>query len=200
MKSSRRSKKKAPSASRDKRIDVLQLDRFAAKAAVFVRRMALSYSTLSTGVGGTLAWSAIANTSNVQVSCPDFASCANIYGAYRVRAMEVHLLPAFVVNTTAVTVPLCVATCTFQAGAAPANYAAIVDGSNVQMLSGYKQYKLTCDDRRDPNARLWTPTSAAVPTGNNFGIVICGSTTTSTASTLIWAVQAWAVVEFQSAA
>ncbi len=187
------------SARREERYDISQLDRFAAKAAHFVRRMAFSAVNLSTGVGGTIAATTLCNSASVSASAPDFSSCANLYTAYRVVAMEVHVLPYFPVNTTGVTVPAVIATCEFQAGLIPGTYAQMADGSNPRLCSGYKQYKFAVDFKRDPNAQLWTPTTSAVSSGNSYGIALVSGGLASTASTSVWFVQAYALVEFQTA-
>ncbi len=187
------------SSNREERIDILQLDRFAAKAAHFVRRMALSAANVSTGAGGTVAATTLCNSASVSASAPDFSSCANLYTAYRVVAMEVHVLPYFPVNTTAVTVPSVMATCEFQSGQIPATYAQIADGSNARLTSGYKEARFAVDFRRDPNAQLWTPTTSAIASGNSYGVALVSGGQASTASTAVWFVQAFALVEFQTA-
>lgn len=187
------------SARREERYDIAQLDRMAAKAARFQRRMAFSAANISTGVGGSVAATTLCNSAGLSASAPDFASCANLYTAYRVIAMEVHVLPYFPVNTTAVTVPSVMATCEFQAGLIPATYAQIADGSNPRLCSGYREAKFAVDFRRDPNAQLWTPTTSAVSSGNSYGIAVVSGGLASTASTSVWFVQAYALVEFQTA-
>ncbi len=187
------------SARREERYDITQLDRFGAKAARFLRRMAFSPVNISTGAGGSVAATTLCNSAGVSASAPDFSSCANLYTAYRVVAMEVHVLPYFPVNTTAVTVPSVMATCEFQSGLIPATYAQIADGSNARLCSGYKEARFGVDFRKDPNAQLWTPTTSAIASGNSYGVALVSGGMASTASTAVWFVQAYALVEFQTA-
>ncbi len=199
MKNSRKNKKPGMSAKREERIDIAQLDRFAAKAARFHRRMTFTAANLATGAGGTIAATTLCNSASLSASAPDFSSCANLYTAYRVLAMEVHVLPYYPVNTTAVTVPAVIATCEFQAGLIPATYAQMADGSNTRLTSGYRAAKFAVDARGDPNAMLWTPTTSAIASTSSFGIAVVSGGLASTATTNVWFVQAYALVEFQTA-
>jgi len=188
------------SASREHGYDLAQLDRMAAKSRFFLRRMALPVGTLSTGVGGVVAATTLVSSASVQSTAPDFASCANLYTSYRIRALEVKVLPFFPVNTTAVTVPALIAVCPFQNSGIPVTLASILDATDSQCCSGYRSYTFTADWGRDPNAKLWTLTNTAVAAGSSFGVCCIGFATGSTASTPVWALIAYAVVEFQLAA
>lgn len=191
--------RKGKSAVRDVKYDIAQLDRLAAKSSTFLRRMGLAPSYISTSAGGVIPAGGLVSTGSVN-SAPDFSSCTALYQVYRVRAVEVHVLPFYPVATSTVVVPALIAVCPYQNGNPPASLQGIIDSSGSVMCSGYRGYKFTADFRRDPNAHLWTPVTSGIATTSQFGIAVCGQTApTSTVSTPVWAIVAWAIVEFQAA-
>lgn len=191
--------RKGKSAVRDVRYDIAQIDRLAAKSSTFLRRMGLAPSYISTSAGGVIGAGTLLSTGSVN-SAPDFASCTGLYQVYRVRAVEVQVLPFYPVATSTVVVPALIAVAPYQNGAPPTSLQGMIDATGSIMCSGYRGYKFAADFRRDPNAHLWTPVTSGIATTSQFGIALCGQTApTSTASTPVWAVVAWAVVEFQTA-
>lgn len=191
--------RKGKSAARDVKYDITQLDRLAAKSSTFLRRMGMTPGYISTSAGGVLTAGQLASTGNVN-SAPDFSSCTALYQVYRVRALEVQVLPFYPVETTSVVVPALIAVCPYQNGAPPTSLQGMVDSTGSIMCSGYRGYKFAADFRRDPNAHLWTPVTSGIATTSQFGIAYCGQTApTVTVSVPVWAVVSWAVVEFQAA-
>lgn len=196
----RRSKNARDTATRENRQMRLTVDKMAGQQRRFFRRMGGTTATLSTGGGGVLALSTLGNTSLVSTTCADFASCANLYVAYRVIAMEVVVLPFFVANTTAVTVPVTIIVAPFMAATGFTTYAGAIDSSRSQVCSGYKSYKFTASNKGDNDAKLWTPTTAAIAGAEAYGLQCIGDATASTVSTPVWRVNVWYVVEFMLAA
>ncbi len=112
-------------------------------------------------------------------------------------------LPAFPVNTTAVTVPALIYLCPFFGGVAPTTIAGFGDSSGLRLVSGYEKGKATVDFltlNLDADSHLWTPTNTTVPTSEQFGLVCMGSATASTVSTLVWKFCVFLEVEFKIAA
>ncbi len=199
MQRTRKNKNKDTSRAEDRR-DVILLDRFAAQGKSFIRRMSFSSATLSTGAGGVVALTTLVSSANVSASCPDFSSCANLYVAYRVLALECVVKPFYPVNTTAVTVPASIVVAPFQAGTGATTYAGMLDTSRSVVASGYSGGRFFADAQSDPNAKLWTQVTAAIGASNAFGLQCIGDSVAATATTYVWRVNAWAVVEFRTAA
>ncbi len=191
---------RAATARAEDRRDSLYIDRFSAQSKSFIRRMSGGQLTISTGAGGTVALQTLASSANVSALAPDFSSCANLYVAYRVLAIEVLVMPFFPVNTTAVTVPVTMVVAPFQAGTGATTYGGLVDTSRSVVTSGYRSGKFYADAKQDKNAQLWTPITAAIGASNAFGLQVIGDAVACTASTPVWRSNLWYLVEFRTAA
>jgi len=139
------------------------------------KRMTSGGSVLATGAGTVIPVTTITSSAVQSTPAAEWVSFAARYQQYRVRAIRVIGKATFPVN---------------QAGVAlsalyRADYiGSAVPGTNTQVLSD-EQCKIsaTCHDfsdvvtwARNPNAKLWNPTSAAIPAANQFAWV-CASPT-----------------------
>jgi len=161
--------------------------------------MSLSDSAVSTNGAGVIPATTMIATGSV-TSCADWASCAAMYSSYRVRAIRVIALPAFVANTTAVTVPALIYVVPYYGGVIPSTISGFADTSGAIAVSGYKSMKKSVDFltlNLDADSHLWTPTNTSITASEQFGIACMGTTTASTVSTLVWKTTYWFEVEFK---
>ena len=192
---SRKGKKSAaPSESRDFNSVMALVNRFTGMGQRYFRRLATATS-LATNGSGVVPLSTLATTNAVN-TYPDFSSLASLYTSYRVHALKLSFFPCYRVNTTAILPPVYVASCPFRGGLAPSTIGQIQESPDSKSFGGYDKAIVTVNFEGDNDAHLWTPTNAAVTASEAFGVVICGSSLTGTASTIFWYVYVEAVVEF----
>ncbi len=160
------------------------------------RRMAANLATLSTNGAGNIVLTTLASTISVS-TLPDFTSAATMFSAYRCRAIKVKVLPYYPIPLAAVTVPAAIAVGPYENGVNSTTFTGYADGPRVKICSGYKEYTFYTDFVKNKDAQLWTPVNSAIAGAEAFGISCIGMSTTSTASTNVWAVQAWYDVELR---
>ena len=188
-------KPKGVSSSKKDFDQVMKLvDKFTGMGQRYMRRLATATS-LATNGSGVVPLSTLATTNAVN-TYPDFSSLASLYTAYRVHALKLSFFPCYRVNTTAILPPVYVASCPFRGGLAPSTIGTIQESPDFKAFGGYDKAIVTVNYNGDNDAHLWTPTNAAVTASEAFGVVICGSSLTGTASTIFWYVQVEAIVEF----
>jgi len=137
-----------------------------------VKRMTAPAIAITTGAGTAIGVFPVSSAS-VESSASEFASFAARYQQYRVRAIRV---------TGKATQPVQTATVThgvlyrgdFIGSATPATPAQVLSDENVKQSATNKDFADIVSWARNPNARLWNPTSAAIPTANEFSWV-CAS-------------------------
>lgn len=172
------------------------------KLAIFSRRIAVRVSVSTDGTGRvpitTLASSAAVS------ALTDFTKCAGLYLAYRVKCMRTTLNPVFQANVAGIAPsPATLVTFFFTSGVAAANYQDAIDSSGYRQHSGYSlKIVAQADWKGQPDAQLWTPTTAAVTAAESYGIAIVEDTsaTVSQLSTLYYTGVTEYDVEFMAAA
>lgn len=139
-----------------------------------VKRITLQAQTLATGAGTVIPVTTV-TTSGAQGAGAEFASFAARYQQYRVRAIRV---------TGEATQPVQTATVSqsslyrgdYIGTAAPGSAAQVFSDERVKVCGTCKNFRDTVTWKRNPNARLWNPTSAGIPAANQFAWV-CASPT-----------------------
>jgi hypothetical protein len=79
--------------------------------------------------------------------------------------------------------------------AAPASAAQVLSDENMKVVATNRDFVKTITWKRNPNARLWNPTSAAIPAANQFAWVCAspGAVPLTTATTYFAYVVEWEV-------
>lgn len=145
-----------------------------AGATIMTRRLT-SLGTVVTSVGGLIALTTLASSSAVS-SATDFASMANLFVAYRVKALRVRLFPVFVANIAGVAPPPCqLCADVYSSGLSVTTYANMLDSAACQLWSGYSPKTLAANWDGLPDAHLWTPNNAAITANEAYGILLIGA-------------------------
>ncbi len=166
------------------------------------RWMAGAETSLSTGAGGIVALTTLANAASIS-SAPDFSSMAAVYTTYRCRAIRVDLYPQYtapVYNGSVVVTPptaICVFPCF--ANTVPTTFQQALDGTGMKVLSGYKGGFIMTSWKGDPDAHLWTGTGSAIGNSEQFLISAIGTALAATASAVVFRVIPQYLVEFRIA-
>jgi hypothetical protein len=138
-----------------------------------VKRMTLSGGTLATGAGTVIAISAASTiTSSGCQSAPaaEWASFAARYQQYRVRAIRVRGKAINPVETATI-VHSVLFRADYIGSSGPATAAQVLSDERAQENCTCKDFSHTVTWIRNPNARLWNPTGAAIPAANQFAWV-----------------------------
>jgi len=146
---------------------------------VIVKRMTIPSGSISTTAGGLVAVATYSSSLVQSTSATEWASFAARYQQYRVRRMRMSRIAIW--NVT-------------QSGGDQMGQATMYDSdwigtsvptSAAQVLADEKAtISGSCQDRRlsvtwerNPNAKLWNPTSASIPAANQFGLALASGTT-----------------------
>ncbi len=158
----------------------------------------LTYAgNLATGGGTSIAITSYTSGQVQSLPASEWASFAARYQQYRVRAIRV---------TGRAVQPSQTATIThgilyrgeYDNGAVPATVAAVVSDGGMKSNATHKDFVSTITWRGTPNAKLWNPTSAIVPTANQFAFVCASAASPAlTTATNYYAVVVEWEVEFQ---
>jgi hypothetical protein len=144
--------------------------------------MTLPSLVISTTAGAIIAVTTTVDTTLVQ-SAPatEWASFAARYQQYRVRRVRVRACPVFPVNDG----PDGIAVSTghsslyvsdFIGTSVPGSAAQVLADEGAKALCTYKPFVYETTWARNPNAKLWNPTSAVIPAANSYGIAWASST------------------------
>jgi hypothetical protein len=162
-----------------------------------VKRMTVPSLAITTGAGTVLPITSITSSQVQSDPATEWASFAARYQQYRVRAIRVvgkAIQP--VQNPT-------VAHSSFYRGdfigsSAPGTSAQVFSDENVKVCGTYRDFTDIVTWVRNPNAKLWNPTSASVPTANQFAWVGASATNPLlTTATTYYAVSVEFEVEFR---
>jgi hypothetical protein len=128
---------------------------------------------LSSSVGGVIPVTAY-NTAQVQ-SDPAFewASFAARYQQFRVKGISVTLMPyltEYYYNVGLNCWNLAIGD--YLGTSVPANFSQVLADENIVLRNGNHVITHAITWARNPNAKLWNPTSAALPAANNYGICL----------------------------
>jgi hypothetical protein len=148
---------------------------------ILCKRMTVGSQVLTTSAFGI-----IPVTTNLQSDqCSQFpstewASYAARFQQYRVRRMRLHFDPCLNVNSVAGVASLNLLSVLyfsdFDSTSIPTSAAQIIADAKFRKYSTCKSFTFTSNAERNPNAKLWSPTNAAIPALSRFGIAFCSHT------------------------
>lgn len=145
-------------------------------ADTLVRRFSIGSQVVTTSAFGI-----VPVTTNLQSDqCSQFpstewASYAARFGQYRVLKMSLHFKPTMPVNSGVIATNLLSSMyfSDFMATTIPTTAASIVADRSFREFSTGRAFVYTTTWNRNPNAKLWTPTSTAIPATSRYGIAFC---------------------------
>jgi len=142
---------------------------------ILVKKLSFPNGAIASTAGGLIAVNTQFTAALVQ-SAPasEWASFAARYQQYRVRSVRLVLEPMFPGSGTPVALAQtghgALFVSDFIGTAAPTTSAQILSDEGSVMINTSKKVDFTVDWARNPNAKLWNPTSAALPAANGYGI------------------------------
>jgi len=134
------------------------------------RRRCTLVGSLTGVTGNPMAYSVGSNNASASF---EFSNCALLYQEYRVRAIRMKVVPRFrdnIQSPASIPYPGALVSGGFVMGAGAATPAAIFAESNSKVSPEWTAPEQLVTWELNPNAKLWTPTSATISTANQFGV------------------------------
>jgi len=150
-----------------------------------VKRLTLQSTVLATGAGTTLGINAVSSGGCQSLPAAEFASFAARYQQYRVRAIRVTGKAINPVQT-ATTFHGVLYRGDYIGASNPATAAQVFSDEKVKSCATCKDFKDVVTWDRNPNAKLWNPTSAIIPTPNLFTWVAASAPTPALTTALTY--------------
>jgi len=155
---------------------------------------AAGVQNISSSAGGTISVVSV-NSASV-INGTEWASFAARYQQYRVRAIKLTIRPVYPVNTATVNHGVYYVS-DYIGSAVPTSGAQVLSDEQGSTFDTNNSFTFAADWSRNPNAKLWNPTTAAPPTANQFGIAIGSPTGLLSVSTTYGYWTSEFVVEFR---
>jgi hypothetical protein len=150
---------------------------------IIVKRFTSPAVVVPTTAGSIVAVNTSIDSAQVQnLPATEWASFAARYQFYRVRSVKMIVFPVFpgagspTVGANGHSVLL---VGDYLGASVPASAAQILSDERCKMFSTSKVFTFTATWDRNPNARLWAPTNALIPTANQYGIAYATPTGTA---------------------
>lgn len=171
-----------------------QNTRIMAAGDIILKRFSLEGSVLGTGAGTGIAIDTF--TSGYVQSAPatEWASFAARYQQYRVREIRLSLRAVNPVQSATVAHSQ-IYLADHLGSSVPSTPAQLLSDENVRSSPTWKDITYMTTWARNPNARLWNPTSAVIPTANQFAVSVGSASlpVLTTATTYFAVVVEWLV-------
>ncbi len=104
----------------------------------------------------------------------EFTALATRYQEYRVRAVRVHGFALYPVNTDIIE-HTTISRSSQLGNNIPASFAQNVASESCKVCPTYACWTSTLTWNVNPNAKLWTNTTASIPSENQYALAICGN-------------------------
>lgn len=177
--------------------------REASEGDVIVKKLTLPSQSISTTAGAIIAVTTTVTSGLVQSNpATEWASFAARYQQYRVRKVRVRMMPVFPGSGNVAAGSTCAGqlyVSDYIGSSAPTSAAQVLSDEGSRVFSTSKVVNYVTTWARNPNAKLWNPTSAVVPTANEYGVAWASSTvaTAMAASQLYFSYDVEWTVEFR---
>jgi hypothetical protein len=145
-------------------------------ADTLVRRFTIGSQVVSTnGFGIVPVTTNFQSDQCSQFPSSEWASYAARFGQYRVLKFSMHLRPTMPVNSGVIATNLLSSMyfSDFMSTTIPTTAVGIVSDRSFREFSTGRAIVYQTTWARNPNAKLWTPTSTAIPATSRYGIAYC---------------------------
>jgi hypothetical protein len=135
---------------------------------------------IETTAGSLVAVNTSIDSAQVQnLPATEWASFAARYQFYRVRSVKMIVFPIYPGSgspTAGATGHSVLYVGDYLGASAPTSAAQILSDERAMLYSTSKTFSFTATWDLNPNARLWAPTNALIPTANQYGIAFASAT------------------------
>jgi hypothetical protein len=169
------------------------------KGDLITKRLTTTQS-LSTSAGGVIP--VVSYTAAQVQSDPasEWASFAARYQQFRVKGISITLMPYYTdwIDSVSAYCPN-LAIGDYLGSAVPATLQQVLSDENTVLRNGNHVFTHSITWARNPNAKLWNPTSAALPTANSYAVCLASLNNIGFDSTALFSVVIEWDVEFRGA-
>jgi hypothetical protein len=170
--------------------------RVGAEGDVVVKRMTIPSLALASNAAGTIVPTDYVTGLVQSTPASEWASFAARYQQCRIRSIKVTMDPVFTVSYAGIPHSQLYAA-DFIGTAAPGSVAQVLSDERALVFGTSRRVVYTSNWSRNPNARLWNPTSAAIPAANQFGIAVASVPATLANSLNYFILSLEFIVEFR---
>jgi hypothetical protein len=171
----------------------------APKGDLITKRLTATVS-LATSGAGVIPVTAYSTAQVQSDPAYEWASFAARYQQFRVKGISITLMPYWNQYAQGVTIPcLNLAIGDYIGSSIPATFGQVLADENTVLRNGDRLFTHAITWARNPNAKLWNPTSAALPTANNYAIVLASLNTIGSNNYTFFSVVIEWDVEFRGA-
>jgi len=158
------------------------------------------FNVLSTvGAGGGIPVTSFTTAQVQSIAAYEWASFAARYQQFRVKSTSLIIMPYFNVSYEgSASAMACLAIGDYIGTAVPANNSQVIADENTVFRILDKVTVHTVTWARNPNAKLWNPTSAALPAANSYAICLVSLNVLPNTTAYFTYIQEWQV-EFRGA-
>jgi len=157
-----------------RRNTLLSLNRMGDAGDTIVKRCTYPSGYIASSSGGVIAVAEFTTSGVESDPASEWASFAARYQQYRVRAIRVIAKAINPVQSATVTHGALYVS-DFIGTATPSSAAQVLSDERCKVFNTYSDFVYEVDWSRNPNAKLWNPTSAGIPSANQFGIAYASS-------------------------
>jgi len=143
---------------------------------IIFKRMTIPNGSLSSNAGQIVPVTTYSNSLVQSNPATEWASFASRYQQYGVVVMRIHLTAVAVVNLSTENINQMYIS-DYIGTSAPTSAAQVLSDEKAKIWSSSKDLSFVTSWVKNPNAKLWNPTSASIPTANQMGIAIASGTT-----------------------
>jgi hypothetical protein len=139
-------------------------------AGDFITKRMTSSSSITTTGGGAIGVTTISSGGVQSIPSTEWTRFAAAYQSYRVRGLRVKFIPTHPTVDAVATVHSFLVVGDSLQGNAPSSATQIMSDEASVEFPTHKGKVFICDWSKNPNAKLWNPTTAVIPTANLFQI------------------------------
>lgn len=142
---------------------------------IVTKRMTVPALVISSSAGGAIAVKSYASGLVQSTPASEWASFAARYQQYRVRRFRVVGKATHPTVDTVATSHSALYIGDYIGSATPGSSAQVLSDESVKENATWQNFSYEATWNRNPNAKLWNPTSAVVPTANEYSIVLASA-------------------------
>jgi hypothetical protein len=147
---------------------------FGQRQARVISRVIADHFQIGTNASGIIALQSVVTSGGV-TSTPNWASFAGAAIEYRVRGIQIQIMPITNAQTSlANPAPCYLVISSYSSFSMPATFGQLLEGPGSRMYEAFKMMKFAATPKGYPDADEWISTSSGVASTESYGICLAG--------------------------
>jgi hypothetical protein len=144
------------------------------RQARIIQRVICDHFQISTNVSGIVAIQSVVTSGGV-TGTPNWAAFAGAAIEYRVKGIQIELMPIVSSQTNVTTPSPCyLIISAYSSFSVPATFGQLLEGPGSQMFNGFQKMKFAASPKGYLDADMWISTSSGVASTESYGICLAG--------------------------